>query len=201
MTKNKIILAALEEFAEHGYRAATIRNICKRAGVNIAAINYHFSGKAELYRRSMEMVFAFKPPLPDADEIKIDSDIEKVLGAWITAFMSKSNDKKIIENRLMEKIAYHALLNPSEIFDEIFDVYLKPDVISLEKILRKCLPSDTTEKEIKVRIFSILGSCTFYYFHYRIVDKLCTDGDFKEDNLDLIIKHITAQNLIGLNLS
>ena len=79
MTKNRIISAAIEEFAEHGYHAATIRDICKRAGVNIAAINYHFSGKAELYRRSLEMIFSFKQPLPCADKIKSDSDLKSVM--------------------------------------------------------------------------------------------------------------------------
>jgi AcrR family transcriptional regulator len=201
MTKNKIISAAIEEFAEHGYHAATIRDICKRAGVNIAAINYHFSGKTELYRRSLEMVFAFKPPLPCADKIKSDSGLKSVMQDWIKAFLYRGNDKKILKNRLMEKIAYHEMLNPSEIFDEIFDVYLKPDVVSLEKILRKGLPPGTSEKEIKMRVFSILGSCMFYFFHYRVVEKIWTEGDFLEDNMNMIVDHIAAQSLLGLKFS
>ncbi len=201
MTKNRIISAAIEEFAEHGYHAATIRDICKRAGVNIAAINYHFSGKAELYRRSLEMIFSFKQPLPCADKIKSDSDLKSVMKSWIMAFLYRGNDKKILENRLMEKIAYHEMLTPSVIFDEIFDAYLMPDVVSLEKILRKGLPPDTSEKEIKMRIFSVLGSCKFYFFQYRIVEKIWTEGDFLEDNMDMIVDYITAQSLLGLKFS
>ncbi len=201
MTKNKIISAATEEFAEHGYHAATIRNICKRAGVNIAAINYHFSGKTELYRRALEMVFAFKLPLPCAEKIYSDDDLESVLRDWIKTFLYRGNDKKILENRLLEKIVYHEMLNPSEIFNEIFDAYLKPDVVSLEKILSKGLPPDTAEKEIKMRVFSILGSCVFYFFHYRVVEKICNEGNFLENNMDMIVNHITGQSLLGLKFS
>ena len=44
-----ILETAGEVFAEQGYRKATIRNICKRSGVNLAAINYYFGDKERLY--------------------------------------------------------------------------------------------------------------------------------------------------------
>lgn len=198
MTKNKIIAAALEEFAEHGYHAATIRNICKRAGVNIAAINYHFSGKAELYRQALEMIFAVKPPLPCGEKIQSDADMKTVMRDWIKTFLYRGNDKKVPESLLMKKIAHHEMLNPSDVFDEIIEVYFKPDVLSLESILRKGMPPNTTEQEIKTRVFSTLGSCMFYFFHGRCIEKFWTEGDFIDDNLDMIVEHIAAQSLMGL---
>ncbi|MGI9178337.1 MAG: TetR/AcrR family transcriptional regulator [Pirellulales bacterium] len=44
----RILSAAGQEFAEHGYEAATVRDICTAAGVNVAAVNYYFGDKRRL---------------------------------------------------------------------------------------------------------------------------------------------------------
>ena len=48
-TRSKMIQVAIEVFAELGYEAASTRILADRAGVNLAAIPYHFGGKRELY--------------------------------------------------------------------------------------------------------------------------------------------------------
>jgi AcrR family transcriptional regulator len=47
-TKVKILDAAEELFAENGFAATSIRAITSRAGVNLAALNYHFGSKEAL---------------------------------------------------------------------------------------------------------------------------------------------------------
>jgi AcrR family transcriptional regulator len=47
-TKIRILDVAEQLFAEHGADKATLRKICSVAGVNLAAVNYHFGSKAEL---------------------------------------------------------------------------------------------------------------------------------------------------------
>jgi len=49
-TKDKILDAAEELFAERGYYGVSIRDITKHAGVELALANYHFGPKEELFR-------------------------------------------------------------------------------------------------------------------------------------------------------
>ena len=48
-TRGMVLEAAGHIFAEKGFVKATSRDICERAGVNSAAINYYFGGKEGLY--------------------------------------------------------------------------------------------------------------------------------------------------------
>jgi AcrR family transcriptional regulator len=49
-TSRRILLAAIEVFAEEGYEGASTRSLASRAGVNAPAIQYYFGSKEGLYR-------------------------------------------------------------------------------------------------------------------------------------------------------
>lgn len=49
-TKSQIITVAERLFAERGFAGTTLRNVVREAGVNLAAVHYHFGSKEELFR-------------------------------------------------------------------------------------------------------------------------------------------------------
>src|SRR3954453_23197416 len=68
LTKARLLEAAGEEFAEKGFDGATVRSICARAGVNLAAVNYHFGDKEQLYVQAvLEAHRCCVQPAPEAD--------------------------------------------------------------------------------------------------------------------------------------
>src|SRR5215831_12858799 len=48
-TKDRILDTAEALFMEHGFEATGLRSITAAAGVNLAAVNYHFGSKEELF--------------------------------------------------------------------------------------------------------------------------------------------------------
>ena len=56
-TRERLVTAALEAFADHGYAGATTRAIAERAGVALAALPYHFETKEALWRAAADRIF------------------------------------------------------------------------------------------------------------------------------------------------
>jgi len=59
-TKDRILGAAEELFAQYGFAGTSLRQVTSRADVNIAAVNYHFGSKEnlvnEVFRRRMDVM-------------------------------------------------------------------------------------------------------------------------------------------------
>ncbi len=84
-TKQKIIDAAESAFSEHGFEGTSLRQVIAAAGVNLAAIHYHFHNKeglleAVLFRR-IEPVNARRLALLDAGGA--EPTLEQVLSAFV----------------------------------------------------------------------------------------------------------------------
>jgi len=56
-TRERIVAAAAECFAERGFRAASTREIAARAGANQGLITYHFKSKDELWKAAADRLF------------------------------------------------------------------------------------------------------------------------------------------------
>jgi AcrR family transcriptional regulator len=54
-TREAILRAAAEEFGEHGYDQATIRDVARRAGVDAALVHHYFGRKQDLFVASLDL--------------------------------------------------------------------------------------------------------------------------------------------------
>ena len=53
-TRERLLAAGQRLFADRGFKKVTVREICREAGANVAAVNYHFGDKLGLYREVLQ---------------------------------------------------------------------------------------------------------------------------------------------------
>lgn len=96
-TKDRILGAAEELFAQHGFAGTSLRQVTSRADVNIAAVNYHFGSKEnlvnEVFRRRMDEMSAQRMArLKEALE-RHPGELEPILAAFVEPALAMAQDR------------------------------------------------------------------------------------------------------------
>src|SRR5512136_1741925 len=93
-TQKNLLVAAGDVFAAKGYRDTTIAEICKRAGANIAAVNYHFGNKKNFYVETWRHCFSesVRAHPPDGG-VDAGAPPEQRLQGQVKALLSRISDE------------------------------------------------------------------------------------------------------------
>jgi AcrR family transcriptional regulator len=104
-TKEKILHTARAMFASKGYEGASVRQIASEAGVNIAAVNYHFTSKEKLFLQVIEMVFSETSNRIRAHRLERPQEKVEDLAVWIFDYFLERSDilRSVFQMLLSEK--------------------------------------------------------------------------------------------------
>ena len=96
-TKDRILAAAEELFAQFGFAGTSLRQVTSRADVNIAAVNYHFGSKEnlvnEVFRRRMDEMSAQRLARLGAAIKDHPHELEPVLAAFVEPALALAQDR------------------------------------------------------------------------------------------------------------
>jgi AcrR family transcriptional regulator len=96
-TKDRILAAAEELFAQHGFAGTSLRQVTGRADVNIAAVNYHFGSKEnlinEVFRRRMDEMTQQRLDRLKAAVREHPGELEPVLAAFVEPALAMARDR------------------------------------------------------------------------------------------------------------
>ncbi len=97
-TKDRILSAAEELFAQHGFSGTSLRQVTGRADVNIAAVNYHFGSKEnlvnEVFRRRMDEMSDHRLDALKAALEQHPGELEPILAAFIEPALAVARDRQ-----------------------------------------------------------------------------------------------------------
>ncbi|HZR84038.1 MAG TPA: CerR family C-terminal domain-containing protein [Candidatus Binatia bacterium] len=170
-TRRRLLDAAVEVFAEEGYRQATLQEISRRAGTNIAAANYHFGGKDRLYAAVFEHAERRGPVDPLA--IPASSPPEERLRAHVTGFLSRLLDPG--RPAWFARLLAREMVEPTRALDRLVRRRMRANHAQLSAIMQELLGPAATARRVRFCTLSVIAQCVFYRNSAEVLTRLYPD--------------------------
>ena len=158
-TKQRILDAAEELFGEHGYACTSLRHIIAEAGVNLAAIHYHFGSKQDLLD---QVILRKAGPMNERRLALMDqfegeaapepASVEKILEAFIAPAILIEKSPEFV--KLMGRVHVEGLM------PEIAQRNFQPIIDRFLSALRRALPQ-MTSAEVAWKAHFSLGAMAY----------------------------------------
>lgn len=200
-TRSLILDTAEKLFAEQGIDAVSLRSITAQAGVNLAAINYHFRSKdrlvQEVFARRIRPLNEERLMLLENAESKAGTDplqVEAVLRALFEPAIRLSSDPKRghIFLRICGRIWSEPSLRTSQIFDDLFEEL----IARFGAAFQKAIPNLPRE-DMSWRTHFSVGAMLFVMTHSDVLRKtskgLCDPTNVERAVTQMV--HFTAAGM------
>ena len=193
-TRQRLLDAAGEVFAAHGFRQATVREICHQASANIAAVNYHFRDKEGLYVEVLrEAQRAAHAKYPSTLGLGPDATPEQRLHAYVRSSLLRVLDPG--------RPAWHGVLmaremvEPTAALDVLIEESVRPRHALLMVILRDLVGADVPEERLRLCAQSIIGQCVYYFYGRYVLTRLQPPEQREPFDVERLADHITEFSL------
>jgi len=194
-TRAKLIEAAVEVFAQAGYRDATLREICRRAGANNAAINYHFRDKEHLYLAVIEYIIQDVRAHMPYSETDPSASAEERLGSFVRALL-----RDLLRDKSPKRIMLIAreLIEPTRGLDLVAERIAEPLLGRLRSIVRELIGPSASEEQVFDCAISIFGQCGEYHRGQAVLTRVGPYRVLDEAVVEHLADHITRFSLAGI---
>lgn len=198
-TYEKLLKTASEVFAKQGYRNTTVAEICRRAGSNIASVNYHFGSKNTLYTAVWRNAFeeALRAYPPDGG-LSPDAPAEQCLHALI-----HSNLHRLLDTGKLGyagRILMREMSDPTEAIRGALRDAIQPLRERTRKIIKRLLGPKASNRQIGFCEMSVIHQCLAMGFRKGKLPAGIIKGRGKPTPklIDALVEHITCFSLAGI---
>jgi AcrR family transcriptional regulator len=198
-TRQRLLAAAAEVFAAKGFWEATHAEICRKAGANTAAINYHFGSKEDLYVAAWKHAFeeSLKAHPPDGG-VRATAPASERLRGRILSFMHRIADPKNHEVEIMHR----EMANPTGLLAKVLPRVLEPMQQDARAIIQELLGTGASEQEVSFCEMSLMGQCFAPMLRLRHArrnpDAPRPPGPPLEFRVEDLADHVTRFSLAGI---
>ncbi len=197
-TRNRLIEAAGQLFAEKGFRDTTIREICHMADANVAAVNYHFGDKEKLYGAVINHILdKMKAPLMD-EILESDASPRERLYDYVRAMLKHRFDTAPKEWE--GKLIVRQMMESNEAVRSRAAENIRRNHKSLMKLVEEVLGKGRSPLTRKMCAFSMVGQVVFYLRTHGPHSPMPDEIKIKltPEAIDEVARHITDFSFCGL---
>lgn len=151
VTRDRILVAAEREFAEHGYDGVAMRQIASSANATLSLLHYHFGGKLDLYRSVWEWRYALIKDVRSAALEAFDFDrpenevVTDLVDLFFRAPLQLADNP---ETRPFALLFAREAGDPKEAERGVLEMYIQPAAITLINAFVRALPHLRREEVI-----------------------------------------------------
>ena len=152
-TRARLLTAAERLFADRGFKKVTVRDICRAARANVAAVNYHFGDKLGLYHEVLRgVVAAMRTTTEAARRAAAGGPPADRLRRWIESAATRlltNNDGRIY--RLVQR----EVTDPTPALDDVIERGLRPRIDDVAALVAECIGMPASDPHVKRCVASI----------------------------------------------
>ena len=193
-TRWRLLNAACDEFAQKGYREAKVAEICKKAGANVAAVNYYFGNKKNLYSEAWHHAVEGLDELISSEPTTTfpQDRLRNYIQTLIQNFVTGGKVERFSRLYLME------LANPTGLIKDSWHDIVEPKRRKLHAIIRDILGPNAEELKIRFCELSILNQCRAFITMKRSDFEYMLGETVTPELIRQLTNHISDFSLAGI---
>jgi AcrR family transcriptional regulator len=194
-THDRLLKAAERLFADRGFKKVTVRDICRAARANVAAVNYHFGDKLGLYRVVMQSAIDGMRGTNDAarqagEGQPPEEQLRRYIAIFVHRVLTPGNDA-------IHKLINREMNDPTPALDALVEEGVRPRVEYLSGLIAAIIGCDPTEQRV-LRCVASVQAQTLSYLPNPIAARLGFVNKPTAANLRDIADHIADFSLAGI---
>jgi len=180
-------------FADLGYQATTIREICAGAGANVAAINYHFGDKLGLYTEVLQQSVRAVQLIAVQNTLDQNTPPEEILRALIRARLRSisGDDLPDWHSRLLA----HELAQPTPALRQLIDKVARPICKRLLELIGGMIGLPAKDENTRLCAISVVGQVLAYVLPGPLLTEIWPELRMTPEQVERIADHIADFSL------
>ena len=176
-SRQRVLEAAEELFAKHGFESVSIRDITNHCGANVAAINYHFGGRDKLVT---EVMLRYIEPINEERLARLDAarqkwggksiPVEELIDAFVRPLMTRVK-KSDLSERLFYKLCGRVFSEHIDALPQQVEAQFSPVLNRFYKAFASSLP-DLEKEDLVWRFHFMVGGMIYLMSHQDMLQRM-----------------------------